>query len=127
MKLHTAMIFAKDMARMTAFYRDGVGLAFLADQSSEGWAVFAAGAGGGNGGVTLALHAIPAAIARRIEIADPPEARSESAKKLIFAAADLEQARAQLAAHGAVILEARRPGAFDALDPEGNVFGVTQA
>jgi predicted enzyme related to lactoylglutathione lyase len=124
MKLLTAMIFAKDMDRMMTFYRDAIGLAFLPAQSSEGWAVFDAG---GGGAVTLALHAIPAAIAGQIEIADPPEARSESAKKLIFAAADLEQARAQLAAHGAVILEPRRARSFDALDPEGNVFGVTQA
>jgi predicted enzyme related to lactoylglutathione lyase len=118
MKLQTTLVFAKDMARMTAFYRDALGLTFLAEESEPGWAVLDAG------GARLALHEIPAAIAAGIAITDPPEARGDTPIKLIFAATDLDAARDRLAAGGAVVLPARRPGSFDALDPEGNVFQV---
>jgi hypothetical protein len=43
MQLGMALIFAKDMDRMTAFYRDAIGLEFLPGESSVGWAVFNAG------------------------------------------------------------------------------------
>jgi catechol 2,3-dioxygenase-like lactoylglutathione lyase family enzyme len=42
MKLRMAMIFAKDINRMLAFYRDGLGLTLVPDQSGEGWVVFVA-------------------------------------------------------------------------------------
>ena len=118
MKLGLAMIFAKDMGRMTAFYREALALPFLADESSEGWAVFDAG------GARLALHAIPAAIAQGIAITEPPRARAEGAIKLVFHAADLEAARARLVAHGAVMFDPRVSGSCDGLDPEGNVFQI---
>jgi predicted enzyme related to lactoylglutathione lyase len=118
MKLVQAMVFAKDMERMMAFYEEALGLRYLAEESSEGWAVF------DSGGARLALHAIPAAIAEDITITDPPQARSDTAIKLVFAAADLEQARARLVAHGAVMFDSRASGYCDGLDPEGNVFQI---
>ncbi len=42
MKLRMAMVFAKDMQRMTAFYRDGIGLCFLPDESKPDWSEFEA-------------------------------------------------------------------------------------
>jgi predicted enzyme related to lactoylglutathione lyase len=116
MKLQTAMIFAKDMSRMTAFYRDGLGLAIVPDKSMEGWVVFDAG------GTLLALHAIPADIARSIAITDPPEPRSETPIKLIFQTPDLDAACANVQRLGGILLQQRRPGARDAADPEGNIF-----
>jgi predicted enzyme related to lactoylglutathione lyase len=109
------MIFAKDMARMTAFYRDALGLRPLPEASSEGWTVFDAG------GARLALHAIPAAIAATIDISVPPEARGDSAIKLVFETDELEAVCGRVGAMGGQVLEARRSGSRDCLDPEGNV------
>jgi predicted enzyme related to lactoylglutathione lyase len=120
MKLGMAMIFAKDMDRMTTFYRDGLGLQLLPGESSEGWTVFDAD------GTRLALHAIPAAIANAIVITDPPQPREDTPIKLVFHAPDLAAARARLVAHGAVMFEPRPSGASDGLDPEGNVFSLMQ-
>ena len=114
--LATALVFVKDLDRMIAFYRDGVGL--RVDERAEGWAVLDAG------GVSLALHAIPAAIAARIEIATPPTPRSDTPIKLVFETADVATARTQLAAHGAVMFEPRGATSCDGADPEGNVFQI---
>jgi catechol 2,3-dioxygenase-like lactoylglutathione lyase family enzyme len=72
MELRIAMIFVKDLDRMTAFYRDGLGLRVLPEKTREGWVELAAG------NCSLALHAIPPEIAGRIEISDPPRQRSET-------------------------------------------------
>jgi catechol 2,3-dioxygenase-like lactoylglutathione lyase family enzyme len=120
MNLARTMIFAKDMSRMIAFYRDGLGLRFLEERSNEGWAEFDAG------GVLLALHAIPPEIARDLQITTPPKARESTPIKLVFASSDVVEARAHLAAHGAVMFEPRSWGACDGLDPEGNVFQIVE-
>ena len=118
MKLETAMIFVKDMERMTRFYRDGLGLTLLAEESAEGWVVLDAG------GARLALHAIPAGIAAGIAISDPPEARDDTALKLVFATDELTAACERLEAHGAVMSRPFGDRRCDGLDPEGNVFQV---
>jgi catechol 2,3-dioxygenase-like lactoylglutathione lyase family enzyme len=118
MKLHLAMIFAKDMNRMTSFYRDGLGLHLIEDESEEGWVVFDAE------GTRVALHAIPPAIADNIELEDPPRAREKAAVKLFYQVSDLTAAREHLARHGAVMREPRSVRSCDGLDPEGNVFGI---
>ncbi|MFN8633184.1 MAG: VOC family protein [Chloroflexota bacterium] len=121
MQLRRPIIFAKDLQRMTAFYRDGVGLRFVPECSTDRWSELDAG------GARLALHAIPPHIAQSIEIATPPKPRSSTTIKLVFEAPDLEAARAHLIAHGAVMSEPRSWGACDGLDPEGNVFQIVQA
>ena len=118
MKLRRTILFAKDMDRMTAFYRDGLGLREIPETRQDGWIEFDAG------GVLLALHAIPAHIAENIAIATPPEARAEIPIKLVFEAADVMVARAHLISHGAVMFEPRARGGCDGLDPEGNVFQI---
>jgi catechol 2,3-dioxygenase-like lactoylglutathione lyase family enzyme len=120
MELVRAMIFVKDVPRMTAFYRDALGLRLLLEKSTDGWVEFDAG------GAVLALHAIPAAYAANIEIANPPIAREDNPIKLIFHAADLTAAREHLIAHGAVMGDIRSWGACDGTDPEGNVFQIAQ-
>ena len=112
------MIFVKDMDRMTTFYRDAVGLRVRSGVPSDGWVEFDAGSS------SLALHAIPPAIADRITITDPPQQRSNTPLKLIFETPDLNAARAHLASHGAVMHEPRNTGSCDGLDPEGNVFCI---
>jgi predicted enzyme related to lactoylglutathione lyase len=116
MKLRTAMIFAKDINRMLAFYRDGLGLTIVPEQSGEGWVVFDAG------GARLALHAIPPAIARDIDITEPPRERSETPIKLVFHTADMEAVSTRLASLGAKLFPPRVSGSRDVVDPEGNIF-----
>jgi predicted enzyme related to lactoylglutathione lyase len=122
MNLGSAIIFAKDMDRMTTFYRDGLGLRPRPETSSEGWAEFEAG------GAVLALHVIPPQIAQGIEIATPPQAREDTPIKLVFETADLDAARRHLIAHGAVMSEPRKGKrrSCDGLDPEGNVFQIVE-
>lgn len=120
MKLRRALIFAKDMERMTAFYRDGLGLRLIPETRQNGWVEFEAG------GCLLALHAIPVEIAEGIDITSPPQQRSDSPLKLVFETPDLEAARNHLVAHGAVMHEPRSWGACDGLDPEGNVFQIVK-
>jgi len=122
MRLSQAILFARDMARMVAFYGDALGLPILEGTAEAGWVRFDAG------GCAVALHAIPAAIAAGIEIEDPPRARGETPIKLAFHVDDVDAARARLVARGVPMREARRWDgvAFcDGLDPEGNVFQIT--
>lgn len=120
MKLGQVMVFTKDMARMRAFYRDVLGLTPI-DETHEGFVRYAAG------GVVFALHAIPAAIAKSIEIDEPPQRRDDSAIKYTFHVADLPAELARLAAHGVTMSGPRTFGArsfSDGIDPEGNVFQI---
>ena len=121
MRLRCAMIYAKDMTAMTAFYRDGLGLTPIAERARDGWLEMDAG------GVTVALHAIPSSIAADILIASPPAAREDTPIKLIFEVPDLEVARAHLISHGAQMMDIRPWGSCDGLDPEGNVFQIAAA
>ena len=118
MELLRAMIFVKDLERMTVFYQDALGLRPLPEKTTDGWIEFDAG------GTILALHAIPAEYAKNIQISNPPAAREDNPIKLVFRAADLSAARAHLIEHGAVMGEMRSWGACDGLDPEGNVFQI---
>lgn len=121
MPLRTAMLYVKDLGRMTAFYRDGLGLTLLPGRSEPGWAEFDAG-----GGARLALHEVPAHVAAGLHLTSPPLPREGTPVKLIFEVAGLPDARRRLAALGAVVID--RPwGGVDATDPEGNVFGLAVA
>ena len=123
MRLHRAILFARDMPRMTAFYRDGCGLQMVAERSDDQWVEF------DTGGAQLALHAIPAAIAKRITIGYPPAARRDNPIKLVFETGDLDATRAHLTAHGATMFEPTHwqgQSWCDGLDPEGNVFQVAR-
>jgi catechol 2,3-dioxygenase-like lactoylglutathione lyase family enzyme len=120
MRLRLPMIFAKDMQRMTAFYRDGIGLQLRSDEPNEWWVEFEAG------GALLALHKIPPDVAEKIEISEPPKARESTPIKLVFETSDLEASREHLIAHGAVMFEPTNRGSCDGLDPEGNVFQIAR-
>lgn len=114
MRLCGAMIFVKDLNRMAAFYHDVLGLMPIAETRIENYVEFVSGP------ATFALHAIPAEIAAEIVISDPPKAREQNPVKLSFEA-DIRRLREL----GVTIIE--RPwGAFDGVDPEGNVFGIDE-
>ena len=120
MPLHRVMLFVKDLDRMAAFYRDVLGLQPVAETRLDDWVEFS-----GNGS-RLALHAIPPAIAAGVQIESPPRAREQSATKLTFDVPDVAGTLARIEAMGLPLL--RRPwGDTEAVDPEGNVFGLRPA
>jgi hypothetical protein len=74
------------------------------------------------------VHPIPASIAKKIKITDPPARRSNSAVKLVFAIDSIASARLQAPQFGGELnppermFEARGFRACDGHDPEGNVI-----
>jgi catechol 2,3-dioxygenase-like lactoylglutathione lyase family enzyme len=120
MRLDRAMLFVKDLDRMTAFYRDVLGLQPVEETRLENWVEF-------NGdGVRFSLHTIPSAIATEIRIDSPPRPREQSSAKLTFAVQNVDATLKRIEQMGLPLL--RRPwGGTDAVDPEGNVFAVGAA
>jgi catechol 2,3-dioxygenase-like lactoylglutathione lyase family enzyme len=117
MRLSRAMIYVKDLSRMAAFYADTIGLTPIAEARTRTWAEFDAGGAG------FALHAIPAEIAEQIQISSPPQPREETPIKLSFAVPNLAAEVDRLRSLGVTIVE--RPwGAYDLVDPEGNIVGL---
>src|SRR6185436_3536353 len=76
--LRLAMIFVKDLERMSAFYRDALQLGELPEAEQDGWVEFDAG------GARLALHQIPPQYADGIVIGSPPQPREDVPTKLVF-------------------------------------------
>jgi catechol 2,3-dioxygenase-like lactoylglutathione lyase family enzyme len=102
MELVEVVVYTRDMARATSFYRDTLGLE--PDYESEHWTTFRTGA------CTLALHG-------GTEAPDPT-----------FQVADVDAEHARLAAEGLEVTEIREPApglrVFDARDPDGNRFSI---
>lgn len=124
MQLYGAMLFVKDLEGMKRFYGQLLGVEPANQKSTNEWAAF------DTSGIRFALHAIPADIAKNIEIASPPEPRESGAVKLIFAVKDVEGARERLESLGirTVRRSWQQPGeACDAVDPEGNVIQLCSA
>jgi catechol 2,3-dioxygenase-like lactoylglutathione lyase family enzyme len=110
----------KDLERMTAFYRDVLGLEPLEETQREDWVEFR------GEGVRFSLHSIPSAIATGIRIDSPPRPREQSHAKLTFTVESVETTLRKIEEMGLPLL--RRPwGGTEAVDPEGNVFAVTTA
>ena len=114
------MLFVKDLARMTAFYSDVLGLQPDPETRLDNWVEFRDGAS------RFSLHAIPPAHAAGIQIESPPRPREQSAAKLTFEVQDVEATLTRIEAMGLPLL--RRPwGGIEAVDPEGNVFALHSA
>ena len=112
MRLNRAMIFVKDLDRMVTFYNETLGLKVIEETRLGNFVEFDAG------GTRFALHAIPRETADQIEISSPPKPREKCPVKLTF-----EAEVTRLQGLGVTIIE--RPwGARDAVDPEGNIFGL---
>jgi catechol 2,3-dioxygenase-like lactoylglutathione lyase family enzyme len=117
MRLHGAMLFVKDLRRMTAFYSGVLGLQPNEATRLDDWVEFSDGAS------RFSLHAIPAAIAAGIQIDSPPRAREQSVAKLTFEVHDVDATLTKIEAMGLPLLP--RPwGGTEAVDPEGNVFAL---
>jgi catechol 2,3-dioxygenase-like lactoylglutathione lyase family enzyme len=109
------MLFVRDLSLMTAFYENVLGLRPIDGARSDDWVQFAAG------NAWFALHAIPPSIA--CDPAVPQRPRENNPLRIDFAVADVERERTRLEALGVTVL-VRPWGAYDAVDPEGNVFGL---
>jgi predicted enzyme related to lactoylglutathione lyase len=120
-----AVIYAKHLDRMVAFYAGVVGLDEIA--RADDHVVLA------RGEQRLVIVAIPALIASTFEIDDPPRRREDAAVKPVFAVNDLAAARAAAISLGGMMdgpeLEWRFDGARvrDGHDPEGNVIQLQSA
>lgn len=113
-----ALIYAKDLERLSAFYQALLG---MTPNARDSWHHVL-----GNGDLQLVIHAIPDHIARTFEIATPPHLREEQAIKLFFTVEDLASAEKIASAHGGGVFGPSYPGpgfvARNAFDPEGNIF-----
>ena len=121
MKLGQVMVFAKDMKKMRAFYRDALGLLPVDEAHPDEIVRFDAG------GALFALHALPAAAAKKIAITDPPRRRADTAIKYTFHVADVAATRERLSHHGGHMFDLKHFGErtlCDGMDPEGNVFQI---
>jgi predicted enzyme related to lactoylglutathione lyase len=119
-----AVIYAKHLAGMQAFYEAVTGLALT--HAAADHVVLESPA------FELVLVAMPAAIADTIHIASPPERRSETPIKLVFATDSIARVREQAAALGGALNPPDREWSWqghitcDGHDPEGNVLQFRQ-
>jgi len=121
---HALVIFAKDKARVSAFYRQALGLEVLEEEGShdllEGH------------GIEVVVHAIPLGHAAGIQVSTPPRLRENAAFKPVFFVDDLEAVRVGAEATGgslkppAAVWEFRGSKVLDGWDPEGNVIQIRQ-
>jgi len=115
-----AVLYVVDLARMAAFYRDGLGLN-LSGSHDAATELDCAGA-------TLHLVQVPPSVAAEIVITEPPARREETPIKLIVPVDDLAAARRRIAEHGGAVDSPDREWTWestvrvDAVDPEGNVL-----
>lgn len=113
-----AVIYAKDLARLTAFYQTVLDMTLRHSEADH--AVIE------SPDLQLVIHAIPPQIADTITIESPPVPRDEQAIKLFFTVEHLAQARSRAHALGGEVGDAGWAGpgfvAHNAHDPEGNIF-----
>ena len=126
------VIYAKDLARMLAFYQRTLGLRLVEQDGSHALLQ--------NEQLQLVLQTVPAHIAAQIEIAllglragRNREAREDTPMKLSFSVPSLAAARETASASGGSVKPAaaewrwRGQVIVDGLDPEGNVLQFRQA
>lgn len=120
----SAVVFAKDLARLADFYRQVIGMTEL--HRDQDHVVL------DDAQFQLVLHGIPAGIAARIQITEPPQVREDTPIKLCLPVLSIEGARQAAASLGGQIgpqhqeWETRGFRACDGHDPEGNVFQVRE-
>jgi predicted enzyme related to lactoylglutathione lyase len=120
-----AVVYVKDLQRMTAFYERCFGLT-VADAEPDRFGVLTAGAW------ELALVAAPQAIAAALVITDPPARRTSAPTKLAFEVEAIEALRTLVARLGGQLEPPDRAWTFrgfrqlDGLDPEGNVVQLRE-
>lgn len=124
-RLAHGFVFAVRVEPMVRFYEGVFG--WRAARTSDPAFVRMEPPDAGHAGV--AIHAVPAAIARGICLGTPPEIREDSAYKLCFETDDLAAVVAAVAGHGGVVgrrWEWEGTRYCECADPEGNVVQVFQ-
>lgn len=118
------VVFAKNKARVSAFYQQTLGLTVEESASSHDLLR--------GHGFEIVVHAIPRKIAAGIRIARPPEPRQETPIKPTFVVPDLQAVRAAALKTGGHLEPAEGAWRFrgcivlDGWDPEGNVVQFKQ-
>ena len=120
MQIGSAVLYVADLPAMTKFYADVLGLAPVAGDHGDVWQEFQAG------WFRLGLHQIPRELLGKGGPASAATPRERTPIKLVFAVSDVEEERTRLAARGVTTL-VRPWGGCEVVDPEGNIFGLTQA
>ncbi len=121
----SAVVFAKDVARVAGFYQQVAGLTEVLRDKDH--VVL------DDAGYQLVIHGIPKKIAAGIQITSPPRVREGTPIKVCLPVLSIEQARQHAAALGGQVgaksreWEARGFRACDGYDPEGNVFQLREA
>jgi len=120
-----AVLYVKDLARMSAFYERCFGMSPV--ESGDGdFRVLA------SGDWDLSLVSMPAAIAATVAITDPPGRREDSPVMLAFEVASLEGLHPVVSETGGQLdpvesaWEFRGRRHLDCLDPEGNIVQLRQ-
>lgn len=114
-----AVLYAKNVARVGAFY---AGIADMTVTHTEADHVVLE-----SPSLQLVVVAIPAAVAATIDIADPPQRRTDTPIKLALAVANLAAARRAAPTLGGELNPVEREWVYrqhrvcDGHDPEGNV------
>jgi catechol 2,3-dioxygenase-like lactoylglutathione lyase family enzyme len=113
------VLYAKDLSRVVRFYQHVLGLAPI--EADPGFVVLA------DGPTEVTVVRVPPEIAQRIDVASPPEPRTDTPIKPVFVVSSLEAVRPVIAAHGGTLAPADQAWAWrglrrlDGVDPEGNV------
>ncbi|MFO1494595.1 MAG: VOC family protein [Lysobacterales bacterium] len=117
-----ALIYAKDLARLSDFYRLVLDMRLL--KGNEDLHVLA------SADAQLLIHAIPEHIASTFTISTPPVPREDVALKLFFSVPNMRDAIATISRLGGSVWpeEWRGPGfnVRNAVDPEGNIFQIRE-
>jgi len=120
----SVVIFAKNKKRVSAFYRETLGLVASEEAPSHDVLV--------GGGIELVIHAIPRKYATDIVITKPPSVREDTPIKPAFYVADLEAVRMAAKKTGGFLKpreqawDIRGCVVLDGHDPEGNVVQFKQ-
>lgn len=117
-----ALIYAKDPEKLVGFYQEVLTMA--PGHTTEEITVLS------NADTQLIIHALPAAVAERLEITTPPTCRLQSAIKLFFTVGDLDHVVETVRGLGGSALPGLwsnpRFRVINAVDPEGNVFHLRE-
>lgn len=113
------VVFAKNKKKVSAFYRQTLGLHAVEEESSHDLLQ--------GPGIEIVIHTIPRRIAAGITITRPPQVREETPLKPSFVVPDLNAVRVAATATGGWLKPAeqawqiRGARVLDGHDPEGNV------
>lgn len=118
-----ALIYAKDLERLSMFYQRLLGMKLLkADDTLHVME---------SADFQLLIHAIPPHIAATFTIASPPEPREDSALKLFFTVESLASAASQASDMGGSVAGPVWDGpgfrVQNAVDPEGNILQLRES